>query len=329
MRRNLASNLHEVELFIAEKPRSQKEIADYFSVDRQTVRRAIDRLSLYTTLTEYRKGRNTVYAIDRPKHFEFTPLELSTLILAQEAIISTGNEGNGSPFAESAKSLIGKVRSSIAPPLKRRLDSLATVFGSAVIPAKDFSSHFSTIEILVKAASDRRYAQVNYRNLKGEVTSRRVAVYNVYFDPDGATLKMIGFDEKRNAIVPFSIDHIQNVELADEEFVRPVDFELKQFLEDNCFNGIHGKAMSVKLRLFGTTAQVFLERKFHSSQRVIRTRKMEGDKHSIVIEMTVARGRGLERFIQSWLPEIEVISPPELREKIRGNLTMSLGKDGN
>jgi DNA-binding MarR family transcriptional regulator len=52
MRKNLTSQIHEVESFIEQKPRTQKEIADYLNVNRQTVRRAIDRLSTYTHLTE-------------------------------------------------------------------------------------------------------------------------------------------------------------------------------------------------------------------------------------------------------------------------------------
>ena len=32
--------------------------------------------------------------------------------------------------------------------------------------------------------------------------------------------------------------------------------------------------------------------------------------------MTVARGRGLERFILSWLPEVEVLAPASLRQRI-------------
>jgi predicted DNA-binding transcriptional regulator YafY len=40
--------------------------------------------------------------------------------------------------------------------------------------------------------------------------------------------------------------------------------------------------------------------------------------------MRVARGRGLERFIIGWLPDIEVISPKELRESIKQTLLKGL-----
>ena len=324
MRKNLNSQIHEVQLFIEEKPRTQKEIADYFKVDRQTVRRAIDKLSLYTNLIDEYEGRNIFYRIDRIKPLEFTPLELSTLILAQEAIISTGQKSIGSPFAESAKSLIEKVRRNITPSLRQRLDSLSEVFGSSVIPAKDFSQHFATIEILVKAAVDQNYVQISYQNLYEKVPkTRNVAPYNVYFDPDGSTLKLIGFDEIRQTIIPFSIDHIKKIQIQPAKFYRPTDYNLRDFLERNCFNGIHGEPITVRLKVFGVTSRIFAERKFHPSQRIIKSR---GKKDYLTIEMFVAEGRGLERFILSWMPEIEVVYPVKVREKLKKILLNSAAK---
>jgi predicted DNA-binding transcriptional regulator YafY len=324
-RKNLNSQIHKVQEFIEQKPRTQKEIADFFGVDRQTVRRAIDNLSCYAPLIDEKDGRNIVYRIEKTKPLEFTPLELATLILAQEAIISTGQKSIGSPFAESAKSLIEKVRKRITPNLRERLDSLSEVFGSSVIPAKNFSEHFTTIEILVKAATERQNVQILYQNLSEKhPKSRKVSPYNVYFDPDGATLKLIGFDELRQKIIAFSIDHIKKIELLKENFERPKDYNLQEYLEKFCFNGIHGNPLTVRLKVFGVTANIFTERKFHPSQKIIQRKDSE---KSLTIEMTVAEGRGLERFILSWMPDIDVISPNKLREKIKENLLNSLDKN--
>lgn len=326
-RNNLNSQLFALEIFISEKPRTQKEIADYFEVDRQTVRRAIDKLSLYTSIIDEKEGKNTVYKFERTKPFDFTQLELSTLILAQEAIISTGQKSISSPFAESAKNLIAKVRKNISPLLRQRLDSFSEIFGSSVIPVKDFSEHFNTIEILVKAAIEEKNVQISYQNLYEENPKiRKVSPYNVYFDPDGSTLKLIGFDEIRKKIIPFSIDHIKKIKLLDENFHRPKDYDLRNFLEKNCFNGIHGEPVIVRLKTFGTTAKIFAERKFHPTQKTIRTRN-NSDEKSLTVEMCVAEGRGLERFILSWSPEIKVIAPKQLREKIAEILLNCYGKN--
>ncbi len=327
-RKNLSSQLSVVQEYIETSPRTQKEIADYFSVNRKTVCRAIDKLSLYTHLTEKKVGKNIVYRIEKVKNPDFTQLEISTLILSQEGIISTGERTIGTPFSESAKSLIEKVRSKATPVLREKLDALSKIFGSSAIPSKDFSEHFSTIELLVKAAIEQSYVQITYQNLYEEIAKkRRFAPYNVYFDPDGATLKVIGFDENRQNIIPFSIDHIKKIEILKENFTRPDDFELRKHLEKYCFNGIHGEPILVRLKVSGITSRIFAEREFHPSQKIIRTRKKEVGEKNLTIELFVAEGRGLERFILSWMPEIEVISPIKLREKIKENLTISLSNN--
>jgi proteasome accessory factor B len=69
--------------------------------------------------------------------------------------------------------------------------------------------------------------------------------------------------------------------------------------------------LTVRLRAHATTARVFRERTFHPSQHIV-----EDTEHTVTIEMRVARGRGLVRFILSWTPDIEVLEPDELRHEI-------------
>ncbi len=138
---------------------------------------------------------------------------------------------------------------------------------------------------------------------------------------------MIGYDELRDAVIPFSIDHIKGIEILAETFEKPAGHDLKTFLQSNCFNGIHGTPITVTLKLTGINARIFAERSFHPSQKTV-WRLTTKNSESLIVEMTVAEGRGLERFIQSWLPDVEVISPPALRLKIRENLRLSLEKLG-
>lgn len=316
-KRNPVENLFELELLLMERERTQSELVEHFGVDRKTVRRAIDKLSLFRFVTEERNGRNTVY---RGGEFEspvLTPAEIAALILAQEAIRATGKISAYSPFARSAESLLEKVRGKLSPFLRQKLDSLAAVFGSATVPAKDFTVHSETIETLIRAAEEQRQCVLDYYSFTSNLVSRRrFAPYVIYFDPDGATLKVIGYDDKRRAVVPFSIDHIKKIALTKDGFERPPDFNLSEFLEQNCFNGIHGAPVTVRLKTFGTTARVFAERRFHPSQKTISLWTNEHGEQETIIEMRVASGRGLVRFILSFQPDVEVLAPAELRREI-------------
>jgi len=139
----------------------------------------------------------------------------------------------------------------------------------------------------------------------------------IYFDPDGATLKLIAYDYFRSKIIPFAIDHIRSIQETNERFKRPTNFKLRDYLTKNCFNGIHGEPVTVRLRAHGVTARIFTERTFHHSQRIIqRTPRTATAAETTTIEMHVAGGRGLVRFILGWAPDVEVLEPPDLRREV-------------
>ena len=164
----------------------------------------------------------------------------------------------------------------------------------------------------------RRRVQMRYHTLHDDtIRDRYFDPYAIYFDPDGATLKTIGLDHQHNRITPFSIDRIKQLDETEESFTRPPDFDLHQFLTENCFNGIHGEPLLVRLKATGQTARVFAERRFHPSQRPLEHHPKTADhEETITIEMTVARGRGLLRFVLSWGDELKVLSPEELRQEV-------------
>lgn len=317
-RGDLTARMIELQLLLTDGGRSQRELIKHFRVDRKTIKRAIDALSIHYQITEEPDRREVRYRFSKDYKFTpptLTPLEIATLLLAQESIAAMGLTAFGSPFAEHARLLVMKVRNSLPTQLREKLDLLANVFGSAAVPAKDFAPYAAIIDRLTSAIIEGRRVRLSYHSLTDDKTKERlVDPYCVYFDPDGATLKLIGHDNLRGDIIPFSIDHIRTLLETDEHFVRPNDFDLRAYLTEHCFNGIHGAPVTVRLRAHGTTARIFRERIFHPSQRLIEKsrRTGKGKEETTTIEMRVARGRGLVRFILSWSPDLEVLEPLEL-----------------
>jgi predicted DNA-binding transcriptional regulator YafY len=328
----MAERMVLIPLSLAERPHSKQELARMFEVDDKTIWRDLQALSLHYPIADERDGREVIYRFMDGYEYHppnFTPTELATLLLAQQSIAATGVTSFGTPFAGYGQTLLQKVRSALPQSLRDKLDALATIFGAAVVPAKDYAPHADTIDRLTTAAVERRRVQMRYHSLNSnQITERHYDPYAVYFDPDGATLKVIGRDHKagaRNEPIPLSVDRILSLTLTDQLFELPPEWNLSDFLTENCFNGIHGQPLTVRLRAFGVTARIFAERTFHASQQTVEKLKRHQDgQESIVIEMRVAGGRGLERFIQSWLPEIEVLDPPELSRKIAETLKSSL-----
>lgn len=330
-RGDLTARLVELQLLLAEGAYSQRELIAHFGVDRKTIKRAIDALSVHYQISEEPDGREVRYRfsdgyIYRPP--TFTPSELAVLLLAQESIAATGVTTLGSPLATHARTLLLKVHNALPEFLRDKLDALASVYGTATVPAKDFSAHAETIDQLTDAAIEQRRVRLRYHSLSRDAISEHlVEPLAVYFDPDGATIKLIALVQPRQTITPFSIDRVISVTLTEETFTRPADFNLQQFLIDNCFNGIHGEPLTVRLRAHSITARIFAERVFHPSQRTIeRNPKIDDQEETTTIELRVAGGRGLVRFILSWAPDVEVLAPEELRREVAEAYRQSLAR---
>lgn len=313
-------------LKLAERPHTKQELVKLCDVDAKTIARDIDALTPHYPIDSEKEGREVRYFfLDGYKYTppNFTPAELATLLLAQRSIAATGLTSFGTALAGYGELLLQKVRSALPQSLRDKLDALSTIYGTAQVPAKDYAPHATTIDQLTTAAMERRRVRMRYYTLHNDKTSERnYDPYAVYFDPDGATLKVIGHDHKSGEIRPFSIDHIRQLQVLSERFERPADWDLHTFLTRYCFNGIHGEPLTIRLRAYGATARVFAERQFHPTQQTI-----DRTNSSTTIEMTVARGRGLVRFILSWMPDVEVLSPAELREEICETLQKSLPRN--
>ncbi len=331
-RGDLTARMVELQLMLAEGAYSQRELIEHFGVDRKTIKRAIDALSIYYQVVEEQDGREVRYRFSDDYKFvppTLTPSELATLLLAQESIAATGLTALGSPFAAHARHLLMKVRAALPFMLREKLDVLAAVYGTAATPTKDFAPHAKTVDLLTDAAINQLQVRLRYHSLTDDKTKERVVEpYCVYFDPDGATLKLIGYDYLRRDIIPFSIDHIRALRVTEQRFTRPPDFDIRTYLAEHCFNGIHGEPIIVRLRAYGMTARIFAERQFHPSQRTIESMPPAPDgEEATTIEMRVASGRGLVRFILSWAPDVEVLEPSVLREEVarahRQSLTRS------
>lgn len=328
----LTERLIQILFKLVHRPHSRQELVREFGVSPKTIIRDIDALSREFPITEEKRGREIFYQFAGGVKFKlpsFSVEEIATLLLAQKSIAGIGIAAQDSFYSRQGDSILKKIRESLPVSIQKKLDLLSEVYGSAQIPEKNFSEHIETIDHLASCAVREKRVEVRYHGLSSNEEKKRVLEpYAVYFDPDGATLKLVAFDPHHQDLRVFSVDRILSVKELDQKFKRRKGFNLKAYLDENCFNGIHGESVTVRLRATGITARIFKERKFHPSQKIIKQKQRHGPHpEEITIELRVARGRGLHRFILSYLPEIEVVAPEGIREEIKRILTASLPKN--
>jgi len=321
-RTSLTERLIKIVFNLVRRPHSRQELAREFAVNAKTISRDLDALSLEYPIEDKKVGRDVYYQFADSFKLDFPKIEieeLAVLLLAQESIAGIGITSGNSFYAAHAGSLLDKIRKSLPRSIKEKMDALSKVYGSSIVPSKDFSAHSATIDRLASAAIRQKKVEIRYHGLNSDtLESRVVDPYVVYFDPDGATLKLAAFDAGKSRLSVFSVDRIGNLKELDEQFVRATEFKLSDYLNENCFNGIHGKPVTVRLKAVGITARIFAERQFHPSQKIIQSKQRRGTSpETVTIEMRVASGRGLVRFILSHLPNIKVVSPKELREEVK------------
>jgi predicted DNA-binding transcriptional regulator YafY len=320
-RGNLTRLAIELPLLLASGFKSKSELAKHFGCDKKTIKRLVDELSFHYRITEEKRGREVFYGFADGYTFRppaLKPAEVAALWLAQKAVLMDGSSPRW-PLSQDGRSLLEKLRATLPSELATYLDELAAVYGTALVPAKDYTPHLETLNQVLTAAIGKQRVEVEYVSLSSRrPKTRRYDTYGLYFDPNGGTLKTFGYDSRRRGIVTLAIDHMRRVTLLDEWFTLPPDFtSVQSYLERYHFNGFFGAPTRVRLRFFGVTSQVFRERQHHVTQRIVNhTPATRGRPETVDIEMTVARGRGLERFILSWLPEVEVLAPAALRQRI-------------
>ena len=328
-RTDLTERLIEMPFLLSYRQHSRQELSKLYKVDAKTISKDIDALTRKIPIEAKRKGREVFYGFPDDYEYQipsFSPQELGVLLLAQESIAGIGITAKGSIYAKYTDSLLEKIRRALPQPVTERMKALASVYGSASLPVKNFAKHTETLDRLAHCAVQHKKIEIRYHGLNSnEEKTRILHPYAVYFDPDGATLKFIAYDPNHLKPRVFSVDHIVSLRELDETFTRPKDFELRRHLIENCFNGIHGEPVTVRLKATGITARIFAERQFHPSQKIVERKQRRGaSPETVTIEMRVASGRGLVRFILSHLPNIRVVSPPELRAEIKTILQQSL-----
>jgi len=213
------------------RPRSRAELARELGVTPRTIRRDIDSLSAFFLLSEERRGREVVYSLRGGKPLlqaSLTAPELLALA-AGSSLVSSGLEGT--PFEGAYRSALARLGDAAPPRLRDLLRRVPGVFAATLHPRSDHSPHSETVSILTRAALDQRTVEMEYWTLyRDEWRDRKIDPYWLLLE--GGTLKLIGRCHWRKEIRIFSVDHMRSVKMTDEEFERPRDLSLEEWLRE-------------------------------------------------------------------------------------------------
>jgi predicted DNA-binding transcriptional regulator YafY len=175
------------------------------------------------------------------------------------------------------------------------------------------------LEVLNRAALNFQRVELSYQALSSrKKTKRRVDPDYIFYQEGLWYLR--GYCALREEFRTFALDQILSLKLLDDYFVprkRPEEEELSASFG----SFLDGEAVEVILRFDPVIKGYIQRKKWHPSQR-----EKELPDGRLEARFRVKGLAGITRWIYRWLPQVEVIAPKELREKMKEDLKKALGK---
>jgi proteasome accessory factor B len=120
-------------------------------------------------------------------------------------------------------------------------------------------------------------------------------------------------------IETFALSRCRSVEGTGQHFVRPPDFEARNFFKDWFGISQAEKSWQVRLLFAKEVATYIRERVWHPSQQ-LRERRGGG----LEIRLETSGRKELTRWILSWMPRVKVLAPREFKERVKTRMRQGL-----
>lgn len=178
------------------------------------------------------------------------------------------------------------------------------------------------LETLNRAAQQFQRVELDYRSLSSDRKSRRKVEPDYLFHQEGLWY-LRAYCCLREEVRTFALDRIDALQVLEEHFVPRLRSGNEEL--DLAFGSyLDGEPVDVVLLFDPKIGDYLRRRRWHPSQRerVLKDGRLE-------LRFRVNGLEGIARWIHRWLPGVEVAEPAELREKIKGELKIALGKYEN
>ena len=182
---------------------------------------------------------------------------------------------------------------------------------------EDIPSGAEYAQVVVDAMQQNKVLFVDYKPFQGEK-------FELYLQPYAMRVYnqrwyVVGRFKESGKIRNIALDRILRMEITDEEFVLPEDFDASDYYAHTVgiFVNEALKPQRVVLRTFGVSTEYMRSVPLHPSQREIATNGNESSDFEYYLNLTPElTGKLLSKG--DW---VEVIEPKELREEVKNNAT--------
>ena len=309
--KNKAARLREIEDLLLAHPEglSQSELARRLGVNRSTVSRYLPDLPEVVYVDDEDDNK---WKIDRQAYLvnvRFNLNEAMAIHLASRLLATRMDRAN--PHAASALSKLGLSLQALAPQISHHIAQSAAVMGSE--NQKQDPVYLQTLENLTLAWAENKKVRVWHRSERdGELHEYKYAPYFIEPYAIGQSTYIFGLREPEGEIRTFKIERIEKVELLNEGYQIPAEFDPEEFLSDAWGIWFTGdEPVEVVLKFHPRVAHRVRETRWHRSEQT----ELQED-GSLLWRALIAEPREMMPWVRGWGADVEVIAPPSMRQEL-------------
>jgi predicted DNA-binding transcriptional regulator YafY len=213
-------------------------------------------------------------------------------------------------FHDALESLFKKIKATLPADAVKYLKQIEGSLQAGTKPYKQYGRFKEILETLNRAVIEKKVVEISYYTMsRKKMTRRQVEPYKLWFF-DG-TFYLIGRCRRKDDVRIFAVDRIKMLDLIEESFKIPADFNLDDFMNSS-FGVFQGKPQTVKIWFSAEAAEYVKEKTWHESQQIRKQR--DG---SIIFEAQVAGTAEIKLWILRWGARAVVLEPDKLRDDIQ------------
>lgn len=283
---------------------STKDLAEKFDVNVRTIYRDIGALESELRVPVYEERAK--WAIDDSYFLppiRFTVSEALNIFLAARLMLSYSHRYD--PNMDSTFSVLASVL-----PLPLREQVQKTLDWMQGLPKSE--TYLRNLAKLAEAWTSLRRAKITYRSLPAaKATERVIEPYFIEPAAAGHSSYVIAYCHRAGELRIFKVERIEGIELADESYTIPTDFDANKYLSAAWGIVVEGEEQTVRLKFSTEIARLMEETTWHPSQ--VLEKQVDG---SVIMILRVFYTYELVTWILGWGEKVEVLEPVELRQEV-------------
>ena len=292
---------------------STKSLAERFGVNVKTIYRDLDALTVELRVpVDHRRAKWGIGEGYFLPPIRLTVPEALTLFLAARLMLNYSHR-----YDPHVDSTFTKLSSAVPPPLREQIQK--TIDWMQKLPRDDRS--LRTLAKLAEGWVSQRRLRISYRSLPADEASDRI-IEPYFIEPaaPGHSSYVVAYCTRASAIRVFKVERIEGIDLTDETYTIPADFDANKYFSGAWGIVVEGEEQTVRLRFSPEIARLMEETIWHPSQAT--EKQVDG---SVIMTLRVFHTAELATWVLGWGEKVEVLEPVGLRKAVRETAKAMVG----